>query len=88
MTLDEKWRTFCVSVNIEAQLNKPIEELEGLFQNKETGVTLSPIQAYNELVKAHNAGFEVLPPCDNHNEKGVCQGHAVSEEKAKELRKR
>lgn len=32
-------------------------------------------EARKELLELQAQGFEVVPPCDNYDEKGLCKGH-------------
>ena len=36
----------------------------------------------SSIVEAKAKGYTVLPPCDNVNERGLCQGHPVPDEEA------
>ena len=64
-----------VAVGLNYLTHCPLVELEGMFKN-EHGAVIEPeaIVAHAIVLKAK--GYEVLPPCDNYDALGYCNGHA------------
>jgi hypothetical protein len=57
---------------------KNVSDFEGLLVH-ENGTPVSAIDTISALAEARRAGYEVLPSCDNHDERGYCLGHPVEE---------
>lgn len=64
-----------VAVGLNYLTSCPLAELEGMFKN-DKGETISPeaVVAHAAILKAK--GLEVLPPCENHDALGYCNGHS------------
>lgn len=69
---------FHVAVGLNHLTSTPLHELEGMFKDGR-GVTIPPaaVVAHAAILKAK--GFEVMPPCKNHDHLGYCKGHPESE---------
>ena len=63
-----------VAVGLNYLTSCPLAELEGMFKNDQ-GETIAPeaVVAHAAVLKAK--GFEVLPPCNNYDALGYCNGH-------------
>ncbi|NNA39228.1 hypothetical protein [Pseudomonas lundensis] len=83
MTFTSTPKTFHVAMDIRGGIlkhAKNTKRLEGMFINRQTGVSLTGEEVL-EMGRHFDAkGFEVVPPCDNHDSRGICQGHAVETE--------
>lgn len=77
MSLTSTPTTFHVHMPITAVIQhaRRPSRLDGMFLDRETK---RPLTGEEVLTIAHdlaNKGFEVIPPCDNHDAKGHCLGH-------------
>ncbi len=66
---------FHVAMSINGILREPSESVAGMFQDRETGKSLEYHEVYLMAINLKSQGFEVIPPCDNHDAKGYCNGH-------------
>lgn len=76
------WLAVTENGGVKSRKNKPDvkanKKLDGLVIDDD-GNPLSD-QELRKLLKEKKAeGYEVLPMCDNHDERGYCQGHTVHE---------
>lgn len=81
MKLTSTPRTFHVAMDIQGGIlkhEKNPSRLEGMFVNRQTGVSLTGEEVLEMGRHFHAKGFEVVPPCDNHDSLGICQGHEVA----------
>jgi len=58
----------------------PQEEAGSMFNRN--GVTMTATEVYAHAAICQAQGFEVIPPCDNHDAKGYCCGHEEESEPA------
>jgi len=63
-----------VAVGLNYLTTCPLIELEGMFKN-ERGETIAPEAVVAQAVVLKAQGFEVLPPCNNFDALGYCNGH-------------
>jgi hypothetical protein len=59
-----------MTCDLESSLRKPDAELEGLFRDGERAVP--PKEARRQLARAYGQGFDILPVCDNPDQRGYC----------------
>lgn len=64
-----------VAMSISGILREPAESAAGMFKDAESGKTLEAHEVYLMAINLKSQGFEVIPPCDNHDAKGYCNGH-------------
>lgn len=64
-----------VAVGLNYLTTCPLVELEGMFKN-ERGETIAPEAIVSHAIVLKAKGYEVLPPCNNHDALGYCNGHA------------
>ena len=38
---------------------------------------LTPTECSEEVARLREKGYEVVPPCDNHDKRGFCLGHPL-----------
>lgn len=50
-------------------------QLDGIFADSTTGKTLTGEEVLKMAIDLKARGFEVIPVCDHHDEKGHCLGH-------------
>lgn len=79
MNLANTERTFHVHMPINAIIEhaRRPRRLDGMFHDR---ATKRPLTGEEVLTIAHDLaskGFEVIPPCDHHDAKGHCLGHAI-----------
>jgi len=74
-------RTFHMTVDIRGGLKLPNRILAGMLV-RDDGTRLTAEEAREELLQAFRKGYDVLPTCDNHDEKGHCLGHDKEESEA------
>ena len=74
MALFAGGKRYCITVGLENMMKRGPDALAGIFK-RDDGTPCSGPDAYAILWKAWLEGFEVLPVCNNHDEKGHCLGH-------------
>lgn len=55
-------------------------QLDGIFSDSETGRELRGEEVLEMARELKAKGFEVVPVCDHHDERGHCLGHPVVED--------
>jgi hypothetical protein len=65
---------FCLAVDVRGGLLLPDRELAATFTT-DGGRPVDPREARRELLDALAKGFDVYPPCNNHDGRGHCLGH-------------
>jgi hypothetical protein len=63
-----------VTVNLEWILRQPDCKITGMLRD-ESGHVLTPNECRNLAIQKLREGFDVLPICDNHDQRGYCLGH-------------
>lgn len=69
---------FHVAMSCSGILREPPEVVGAMLKDAATGRTLESHEVYALAVTYQARGFEVIPPCCNHNSKGYCTGHESS----------
>lgn len=64
-----------VAMSCDGILREPPEVAGAMLEDGDTGRTLESHEVYALAVTYKARGFEVIPPCDNHDAKGYCKGH-------------
>lgn len=67
-------RSVCITYDLKAAMLLKDKELVSYFV-KSDGTKPTPTEVRREIMLAVNKGCVVLPPCDNVDELGYCQGH-------------
>ena len=63
-----------MTVDLERWVRKPLTAYVGMFKHDD-GTPVPPDEAQRTIYRALAVGFEVLPVCDNYDERGYCLGH-------------
>lgn len=66
-------KSFHMTVSLVGGLQLPDRELRGMLVSQ--GRELTPDEARQVMIDALRKGYDVLPMCDHHDEKGHCLGH-------------
>lgn len=70
--------TMSIDGGILSRRRRP-RQLDGIFQDTETGRDLTGEELLAMASDLKSKGFEVIPVCDHHDEKGHCLGHPVDD---------
>jgi hypothetical protein len=73
-------KTKHLSISIDGVLAMTDEEVEQSYYARDDGTYVTPQEARETAQYYKSKGFEVIPPCDHHDEKGYCLGHPVLHE--------
>jgi hypothetical protein len=68
--------TMSIDGGILARRRRP-RQLDGIFEDSVTGKALTGEELLAMAADLKSKGFEVIPVCDHHDEKGHCLGHLV-----------
>lgn len=66
---------FHVAMSCDGVLREPPEIAGCMFKESDTGRTLAAHEVYALATCCKAKGLEFIPPCDNHDERGLCNGH-------------
>lgn len=66
-----------LSISIDGVLAMTDEALENRYYVKEDGTPATPAETRATAQYYKVKGFEAIPTCDHHDEKGYCLGHPV-----------
>lgn len=55
-------------------------QLDGIFADRSTGKTLTGEELLEMAIDLKARGFEVIPVCDHHDERGRCLGHPADDD--------
>lgn len=67
--------TYHVAMSCDGVLLEPPDIAGCMFKESATGRTLEAHEVYAMATMYKCRGFEFIPPCDNHDERGLCNGH-------------
>lgn len=67
--------TYHVAMSCDGILREPPEVAGCMLKESATGRTLESHEVYALATLCKARGFEVIPPCENYDAKGYCQGH-------------
>jgi len=67
-----------LSVDVDRFGDRELQKWDGALRRD--GVPVPWWQLRSLCAEYRAKGFEVFPPCDNVDERGVCQGHPVEDE--------
>lgn len=67
-------RSICFVVSVDVD-RFPDKKLDGMLRDRNTRMPLSPAQVRFLCYEFRHKGYEVIPTCDNHDERGYCKGH-------------
>ncbi len=71
---------YCVSFDIAYLWKLGDDELGRCLYEKTTGRKLTAAEVREHLTILAGRGFDSVPVCDNHDDKGRCQGHPIEPE--------
>ncbi|MFP2768085.1 hypothetical protein [Oceanisphaera sp. KMM 10153] len=81
--LSHELRSFCVTMDIDngilSRARRP-RELDDIFIDRGTRRSMTGEEVLQMGRDLKAKGFEVVPVCDHHDEKGDCLGHPVEPE--------
>ena len=61
------------------------KRLDGIFRNSDTGKDMTGKELIQYARELKAKGYEVIPVCDRHDDRGHCLGHPVEKEKEPQL---
>jgi hypothetical protein len=69
-------KSYHMTIDLRGGLRLKDKQLRGVIVDDD-GRRLSPDEARDVFVEYLRKGFDVLPVCDHHDDKGKCLGHPV-----------
>lgn len=74
-------KSYCVKIDCVGGLKMSDRELRHCLNSD--GKTLTPQQCREQFVEWLRSGYDVGPPCESQDSKGLCRGHEIEKAESK-----
>ncbi|HAR06754.1 MAG TPA: hypothetical protein DCR72_14480 [Pseudomonas sp.] len=74
-TITSKTFHCCMAIDYLISKARRPRQLDGIFVERETKRPLPGEEVVEMAIDFASRGYEVIPSCDHHDERGFCRGH-------------